>query len=235
MKAVLLAGHKKSGKTTLALGLIECFQARGLTVSVIKTSHHPFDVSNRDTDRLSQAAGAVAGMAPNATHMIWGRQKSLLDLLPLLQSDVLLIEGGKQWQLAPRIILPRSEEEADELDQGLGIAQWGEKGSSSLPVYTELEPLAERVLQQGFLLPGLDCSACGYAACGELARAIVSGREDEGSCQAVPSDLEISVNGQPIPLNPFVRQLISGTLTGMLSSLKGYTPGPVTIRMEPSE
>jgi molybdopterin-guanine dinucleotide biosynthesis protein B len=102
-----------------------------------------------------------------------------------------------------------------------------------LPVYTEVEPLAELVLQQGFLLPGLDCSACGYATCGELARSIVSGGDSEGSCQAVPSDLEILVNGQPLALNPFVRQLISGTLTGMLSSLKGYAPGPVTIRMEP--
>lgn len=235
MKAVLLAGHKKSGKTTLALRLIECFQARDLTVSVIKTSHHPFDVSDRDTDRLSQAANAVAGLAPNATHMIWGQQKSPLDLLPLLQSDILIIEGGKQWEFAPRIILPRSEDEADELDRGLAIAQWGGHGTSGLPVYTDVEPLAERILKQGFLLPGLDCSACGYATCGELARSIVSGREHEGSCQAVQSDLEINVNGQPIALNPFVRKLISGTLTGMLSSLKGYTPGPVTIRMEPSE
>jgi len=235
MKAALLAGHKKSGKTTLALRLIEAFKARNLTVSVIKTTHHAFDAADSDTDKLSRKADVLAGLSPEATHVIWSHAKSPLDVIPLLQTDILLIEGGKQWQFAPRIILPRSEEEADELDQGLAIAQWDGPHASRLPVYATIELLADCIVQQGFLLPGLDCSACGYATCGELARAIISGREDEGSCQAVQSDLEINVNGQPIPLNPFVRNLISGTLSGMLSSLKGFTPGPVTIRMEPSE
>ncbi len=232
MKAVLLAGHKKSGKTSLALGLIEYFKSRNLTVSVLKTSHHPFQVSNRDTDRLSQAATAVAGLAPNATHLIWGHQKSPLDLLPLLQSDILLLEGGKQWRFAPRVILPRNDQEADELSQGLAIAQWGQGGKPGIPQYAEIEPLARRILEQGFLLPGLDCSACGFETCGELAQSIVSGQGNTAACQALAAELQIVVNGQPLALNPFVRKLISGTLSGMLSSLKGYAPGPVTIHLE---
>jgi molybdopterin-guanine dinucleotide biosynthesis protein B len=45
-----IAGWKKSGKTTLTVGLIEELARRGLKVATIKHAHHAFDVDTGATD-----------------------------------------------------------------------------------------------------------------------------------------------------------------------------------------
>mgnify|MGYP006294162439 FL=1 len=55
-------------------------------------------------------------------------------------------------------------------------------------------------------------------------------------CTALSTQgIELAVNGQTVPLNPFVRNLLQNTLRGMLSSLKGCGTGRVEIRMDTSE
>ena len=57
MKAFCITGYSGSGKTTLLEGLIPLIVARGLKVSLIKHTHHNFDVDRpgKDSYRLREA------------------------------------------------------------------------------------------------------------------------------------------------------------------------------------
>ena len=232
MYAILLAGYKDSGKTELAVSLCRQLREMGYSVSAVKFSHHGLDRSGSDTQRLTQAAGAAGAIDPESTHLSWSGQWSLLDLLPRLSSQVLILEGGKHLRCLPRIILPREAGEVNQLSQELGIAQWGGPSGTGLTRIQDTGQAASLVLQQGFLLPDLDCGGCGRQDCFQLAREIVAGGADFSQCSALSQEsIEVSVNGTPVPLNPFVKELIRNTLQGMFSSLKGMGSGEIQVRI----
>jgi molybdopterin-guanine dinucleotide biosynthesis protein B len=233
MKAISLVGYKKTGKTSLAVALCKELQQRDISVSVAKMSHHSFDKGDSDTEKLSQYADSVAGLTEEETMLFWPRKRYLPDLLPLIQSDVLIIEGGKHLDYVPRVLLLNSSEEFTELHNDLTLAVWGTQEIAQVPNLTEISSLADLVLEKGFFLPGLDCGSCGREGCGQLAQEIVAGQADPDDCQALQTDFDIKLNGQSLAMNHFVRDIIAGAIQGMLGNLKGYAPGSVIdIHME---
>jgi len=46
------------------------------------------------------------------------------------------------------------------------------------------------------------------------------------------SKVEVSINGKEIDLNPFVEELITNIVKGMVSPLKGYEKGKIKIEIE---
>lgn len=236
MRAVLLAGHKNSGKTQLAESLCRSFREMGVSVAVAKFSHHELDRPGSDTQRLAGAADAVLAFDPAATTLTLPGKRSLQDLLPLISAQVLIVEGGKHLRCLPRILLPREGDDRLELDAGLGLAQWSHNRDSGSETLSDPRRAAQLILERGFLLPDLDCGGCGRSDCHELAGEIVAGKADVSECTALSSQgIEISVNGRTVPLNPFVSNLLHNTLKGMLSSLKGCGAGKVEIRMDTSD
>ncbi len=233
MKAISLVGYKKTGKTSLLVELCKLFQERGISVAVAKMSHHNFDKGDSDTEKISQYADSVAGMTEEETMLLWPKKRYLPDLLPLMKAEVLLIEGGKNLDYLPRVLLLNNAEEFTELNNDLTLAVWGEHNLTSVPNLTSISSLADLVLEKGFFLPGLDCGSCGREGCGQLAREIVAGQATPDDCQALQSDFDIKLNGQSLAMNHFVRDIIAGALQGMLANLKGYAPGStIDIHME---
>ena len=235
MRAVLLAGHKNSGKTELATSLCRRFREMGISVAAAKFSHHRMDRSGSDSERLTRAADSVLAFDPDTTSLLVSGRRSLQDLLPLISAKVLIVEGGKHLHCLPRIILPREGDDWRELDQGLGLAQWTSTPAPRLEQLADSARAARIILERGFLLPNLDCGGCGRNDCQELAREIVAGQAEPSECTALSTQgIEIAVNGEVVPLNPFVRNLLQNTLKGMLSSLKGCSTGRVEIRLDTS-
>lgn len=233
MKAISIIGFKNSGKTTLTARLAEAIEKRGLTVAVAKHTHHGLDKPDTDTARLMKSARTVIGVGPDECAVFWSTPRHLADLLPLVNADVLLVEGGKSLGWLPRILCLRDEGEAKALDRGLALATWGSVPAAPLPHFTaaDIERLADFVLERAFLLPGLDCGACGQTDCAGLGRMVVSGEARPEDCRTVEGDVVITVNGHPVGLNPFVERIVAGTLRGLLGGLKGYAPGDVVIRL----
>ena len=103
MKVFGFAGYSGSGKTTLIEKLIPRFTARGLRVSLIKHTHHDFDVDQpgKDSWRHRQAgAGEVLLTCDKRwvlMHELRGAPEPTLDeQLRLLEPcDLVLIEGYK--------------------------------------------------------------------------------------------------------------------------------------------
>jgi molybdopterin-guanine dinucleotide biosynthesis protein B len=58
-----IVGWKKSGKTTLVVGLIEEFTRRGLKVASIKHAHHDFQVDDQETDSARHRRAGAAQVA----------------------------------------------------------------------------------------------------------------------------------------------------------------------------
>lgn len=230
-KALSIIGYKKSGKTTLMLELIHELKQRQIKVSSTKFSHHSLDKEKTDSARIGAVSKDMATLTEHETMFLWNEKKYLPDLLPLMQGEVLLTEGGKNLGWLPRIVILRDPSELKELDNGLTLATWGKIKTDHLPHVDNIKDLADLVLSKGFILPGLDCGSCGHETCRELAEKIVSGKVAQTSCLARKSSMEIQINGQPLGMNPFVERVICKSIQGMLSELKGYSPGKVEIKI----
>lgn len=104
MKVFGIAGYSGSGKTTLLEKLIPCLTGRGLKVSVIKHTHHGFDIDRPGKDSYRhREAGANEVML--ACGVRWALMKELREapepgleelLARLEPCDLVLVEGFKQ-------------------------------------------------------------------------------------------------------------------------------------------
>ena len=230
MFAVNLAGFKKSGKTTLALELGAELARRGVPAAAAKFTHHPgLDRGQADSDRLFAVYGQCAALAAGEAQVSWDSKRYLADLLPLLDRQALVVEGGKSLGWLPRIILPRTPEEVAELSPDLALGTFGPVEVPGLPRLADAAAVADVLLARGFALPGLDCASCGRPDCRGLARDIVAGRATPADCRARRADLKVVVNGAEMALSPFVADILAGGILGMLRTLKGFAPGPVEI------
>ena len=232
MRAIAVVGYKKSGKTTLAMELAQALKTMGLTVTLAKHSHHGFDEKlDTDTARFRQHADMVLGFSPGGSFVSWPGERPLADLIPLVNTDILVLEGGKTLGVMPRIIIAPDEATAKDLDPELALAVYGDCAVDDLLATRDINGLARIAANAGFLLPGLDCGGCGRENCRALAADIVAGQATEADCVAQNGELKVSINGQPLALNPFIERMLRGGFLGMLRELKGFSPGPIDIHL----
>ncbi|MFN6961901.1 MAG: molybdopterin-guanine dinucleotide biosynthesis protein B [Rhodocyclaceae bacterium] len=108
MKVFGFAGYSGAGKTTLIEKLIPRFTARGLSVSLIKHTHHDFDVDQpgKDSWRHRQAGAHEVLLTCDARwvlmHELRGApEPSLYEQLGILSPcDLVLVEGFKQTPIS---------------------------------------------------------------------------------------------------------------------------------------
>jgi len=108
MKVFGFAGYSGAGKTTLIERLLPMFSARGLRVSLIKHTHHDFDLDKPGKDSWRhREAGAVQVLLTCSQrwvlmHELRGRPEPTLDeqLERLAPCDLVLVEGFKQTPIA---------------------------------------------------------------------------------------------------------------------------------------
>jgi molybdopterin-guanine dinucleotide biosynthesis protein B len=233
MKGVQILGFKKSGKTTLCEDLLRRFAQKGLAACALKCTHNPgLDKEDTDTDRFLPHCRAVGAIAGQESAIFWQGQRGVADMVSLLSGDVLVMEGGREHALAPRVLVLHDAAEAEKLsDPGLVLAVFGPVSVPGLPHTTDVDALAELVLERGFVLPGLDCGACGREDCGGLAADILAGRATVADCATRAAAMTVTVGDRSLELNPFVERILRSGIRGLLSELKGFSPGPITIRI----
>jgi molybdopterin-guanine dinucleotide biosynthesis protein B len=234
MKAVSIIGPKKSGKTTLGIELARTFKDRGLTVAAAKYSHSGFDWTESDTAKYADVCDTVAGLGYSEAFVHWTGHRFLPDLLPLLSADVLIVEGGKPLGFLPRILCLSGDlsDGIDWLSPELAIATQGEQTLENVPAPATIGELADLVLEKGFMLPGMDCETCGRPDCKTLAEEIVRGAVGTEACLAMHNSIQVDINGATVGMKPFVEDIISAAIREMIRTLKGYSPGKATIKLD---
>lgn len=111
-----IAGWKNSGKTGLAVRLVEEFTRRGYRISTIKHAHHDFDIDKVGADSFRhRQAGAhevaiVSGTRFAILHELRGEPEPSFDeiLSRIAPCDLVLIEGYKR-EPVPKIEARRRE------------------------------------------------------------------------------------------------------------------------------
>jgi molybdopterin-guanine dinucleotide biosynthesis protein B len=234
LKAVGIVGYKNSGKTTLTHALARELTRRGHEVAVIKHTSHHLDLPGKDTAVLGDAVSRVGFISPQESGVFWKKSLSLENMIPYLEADILLVEGFKAEKTFPKIVCLRGELDDQDLFDGLAICAVGtspEGYELDVPLLSldEIGRIADLVEEKGFKLPNLDCGSCGFETCYELAREIVRGTRSVEDCISLQPLTEVRIDGQAMPMNPFISDIVRGTILGMLSPLKGFKKGKVEI------
>jgi molybdopterin-guanine dinucleotide biosynthesis protein B len=234
LRAVGIVGYKDSGKTTLTHALARELTKRGHEVAVIKHTSHHLDLPGKDTAMLGEAVSRVGFISPQESGVFWKKSLSLENMIPYLEADILLVEGFKAEKTFPKIVCLRGEPDDRDLFDGLAICAVGpspEGRELDVPHLSpdEIEKIADLVEEKAFKLPNLDCRSCGFETCYELAREIVKGNRDVEDCISLQPMTEVRIDGELMPMNPFISDIVRGTILGMLSPLKGFKKGKVEI------
>jgi molybdopterin-guanine dinucleotide biosynthesis protein B len=194
---VAFSGFSESGKTTFIEKLIPELKRRGYRIVTIKQTHHEFaSEPGKDSER-HLSSGSEVSMVVSPTRLVLTRpveeEVSIDEMVRVLGDDydIIICEGFKYSDI-PKLVVYR---------QGIGAFPLGL--SNVIGVITDEE---------------LDIQTRQYSF--EDVEAVADMLEEE---IIIPhaSRINISVNNTAVPLIEFPRSIISRTILGMLTALKG--------------
>jgi len=196
-------GSSGSGKTSLLEKVVKELKKRGLKVAVIKHSHHDdlgFDKQGKDSYRYTQAGADVvvlSGTQEMAIMKKTGHDLSPQEISRLLDIDidVILTEGFKNASTM-KIEVHRRDIESGLLSNPKQL----------LAVVTD-EPL------NGITAPQFEFGKDNTLEIADLIEKWLDSQSRE--------QIELYVNGEFVPMKPFVQDIIARAMEGMASSLKG--------------
>jgi molybdopterin-guanine dinucleotide biosynthesis protein B len=196
-----IVGKSDSGKTTLIEKLVPELTRRGYRVATVKHDVHGFEVDQegKDSWRHKQAgAHTVVISSPNKVALIRDVEKDLtLDEIreKLIQDVDLILSEGYKKDVQPKIEVFRKEKHQELLstqeDHLVAIAS-NRKFDIDVPCF-DLEDV----------------------------KGLADFLEKQFLTSTSHPEISLKVDGKTISLTPFVRDFITQTIKGMLSSLKG--------------
>lgn len=229
---IAVSGTSGVGKTTLIEDIIRELSKRGVSVASVKHVHGP-DVlipEGKDTSRhLKAGSSPVIGLSSNELVMYLFGERDLdfaIDILKKISSpDVVVVEGFKHSSL-PKIVIGDVDVEGEVLLRCASSSDCTQKAVDLIGREVKIEQALRR-------LPGVDCRKCGFSSCRDLAESVASGTAKESDCvNRSDGRSTIVVDGRPVPLGRFVSDLVAGTVTGLVKSLKEVgEPREIEIRI----
>ena len=240
MRVIGIIGYKKSGKTTLTIKLSDELTKRGYKVAVVKHINEDLDLANSDTSKYKESLTQVAAITPKESVIFLKNKKNLEEIIKYFEADIILIEGFKKEKTFPKIVCLKEESEKTELFDGLQLCTAGFVSKGVAPKFydfnilddEDVKKIAEIVINKSFKLPNLNCGECGYQDCYGLAQEIVKGNKTSGDCLSLEPSTLVKVDGKIVPMNPFIAKILKNTITGLLSSLKGFIKGDIEIKIK---
>jgi molybdopterin-guanine dinucleotide biosynthesis protein B len=212
MKILAVMGTKDTGKTTLVTKIVEKLVQKEYKVGTAKYSHVTFDLEDRDTGKHRQAGARIVVGTGKETFILFDHPLDLEKIISTIEFngglDFLILEGFKTSKFAKFSV--------SDLKDEYTIQQVDVKSLDE----DKIDELVKLVEERSYgLLQDLNCRKCGFDSCYEFATAKVQGQAPDVDCKSQFRQALLQVNGQRIPLNPFVQNIISKTVTGMIDSL----------------
>ena len=230
-----IVGYHNTGKTTLICKLIERLTEEGCSVSTIKNipkDGFSMDTEGSDTWKHGKSgAGLVVASTPEETSFLVGEGMPFDEIVQIIDnvtsSDLILVEGHKTESI-PKIVLGEMPIEGEDDVRRYDPATDDFEGLLGYIIETiEVKKVCNR-------LPGMNCGKCGYDDCMDMAEAIFRGEKAISDCLMQGGFVRATVGGKEIPMGPFVQDIVSKTIFGMVASLKGvdYTTVDADITIE---
>lgn len=238
MKAIAVNGITKSGKTTVCETIIKGLRRRGYTVGSVKEIHFEgfaIDPDPTTNTRRHRAAGSqlVTARGICETDFLYQSKLSIEEILKHYDHDYVVLEGVTDCNV-PRIITAHTIDEVQKQVDGRVAAVSGVLANTcdevvlGLPVFHALhnpEALVDFAEKHAFEpLPSFDpecCSKCGYS-CRELAKKIVWQRAKREDCVLLSQETELLIDGIPVPMVPFVQNILKNAVLGVAQELQGF-------------
>ncbi|HYB93044.1 MAG TPA: molybdopterin-guanine dinucleotide biosynthesis protein B [archaeon] len=219
------------------------------TAKHIPETDFTIDTKNKDTWRHGKAGAiVVSSVAPKEIAVIRKIETAKLGLGNILsfidenEVDVIVIEGFKSLikteKSIPKIITAKTREEAVDIAKQfsnvlavvgvfpfkgkiMGIPYINAKKSMDLEdVVQKIIPLI-KIMHAFRQLPNLNCGDCGFQNCIGLAKAVADGKATLKNCYTLRGKgVKVQINGEKVPMNQFVQDMIRGALFGLISPLK---------------
>ncbi len=249
MKAIAVIGTSDSGKTAVCETIIRTLRARGYTVGSVKEIHHAgFALDSDPTEDTGRhrAAGSqlVTARAVHETDILYPSKLPVPEILRHYDHDYVILEGVSDCNV-PRILTAHSIEEVQERADGRNIAvsgilaDTGLKDWQGLPVFNALrepEALADFVEERAFApLPCFApdcCSLCGYS-CRQLTELIARQEAKREDCLLWQAATELLINDTPVPMVPFVQNILRNAVLGVVQELEGHQEhGTIEVRVK---
>lgn len=245
MKVFSVFGFTGSGKTTTIENIIKELKARRYSVGSVKEIHYEdfaIDIVGSNTHR-HKVAGAqlVTARGYFETDVLFPEKLPIERILSFYDQDYVVLEGVTDYNL-PKILTAKSIEEIEErIDESVfaisGRISNEMDSYKGIPVINSLQNLSELVdlVEEKVFskLPDFDpkcCTACGYD-CRSLGIKILNGEAKRSDCILDESKISLFINEQKIDMVPFVQNILSNTVKGIVSELQGYKKGS-KIRIE---
>lgn len=215
MKILGVSGTKNTGKTTLVTLIVGELVKRGYQVGTIKHTHHDLDIKGKDTWKHRKAGTKlVVGSGESTTFIINEKmdlEKILKNIRYLEELDFVIIEGFK-FANYPKISTDPAVKDKYTIEN-VDVFKLKDEDIISL-----VDLVEQRTY--GFI-SNTDCGNCGYQSCLEMAQAITKGEISEEDCKMKKiNEVELYIQDENIPLNPFVQDILKESIMGMLSTLK---------------
>ena len=237
-----MIGFKDSGKTRVVEMLVRELVRRGYRVGTAKhigDSDFSMDEKGKDTWRHAEAgASVILCMAANEFVRIEKERRKIQQIVEQLRGlDFFILEGFRELRNIAKIAVLRDSSEAGELVDDLTLGCVGSKiDDKPFFSFDDLDKLADLVEERAFpILPELNCEWCGYKSCKELRRAIIVGQARWDACLVLKERVKLLVDDEPVPLNPFVQDLLSRVVQAIAGSLKRAQGKKITIEVKLDE
>jgi molybdopterin-guanine dinucleotide biosynthesis protein B len=229
---VSVIGFKDSGKTRVVEALVEELTNRGYKVGTLKHTAEDvlLDTPGKDTERHRAAGSEATGILHDkGGALFFDRYMKVREAYEKLGDlDYLVLEGFKTLETTTKILVPRNNDDVEELDNGLGIAivriDEREISEDHIPVVEihDVDKLCDIVEAKTFpLLPGLNCHSCGYPDCKSMGVALLNGEAELKQCVGFQDDFILKVNGRDVSTGFFVRNAMTNVVIGFIKTLKG--------------
>lgn len=228
IRTIGIAGYKKSGKTKMVEKIVEKLKKQDYRVGTVK--HVPqegftLDQPNTDSWRHAQAgADEIVSISPDEVATIEKRSNAELGevLLGLENLDFVIIEGFRESEIVPKIMVACDIEEASKLDDEFTVGFVG-SGVEDKPVFADddVDSIVNLIKEKAISPVGnLDCGECGYDSCRDFILATIEGDAPVDGCLALGGSVSLHIDGKRVPLKSFVKDFIANSVSGMISSLK---------------
>ena len=246
MKVFSVVGITESGKTTTIENIIKELKKRGYSVGSVKEIHFEqfaIDTEGSNTYRHKEAGSQlVTARGYYETDILFQEKLSIEKILKFYDHDFVVLEGVTDANV-PKIITAHNEKEVLERLDDMAFAISGKLSNTleefeTLPVINTMDNverlvdlIEEKVYDKLPDFPEECCDKCGYN-CRQLGAMILKGQAKREDCILKESKVKLQIDGKDIDMVPFVQNILSNAILGVVKELEGYQKGrEITIKI----